>query len=96
MGAKLTHKMIADVAKEIAAEAYESVAHDNTFYAEWPSRRNFVRANWRMFVDDARRSLLAILSGEYPQSMKDEVYEALVKDGSLKNPQEWGNHVGHA
>jgi hypothetical protein len=81
---KATHNLIATTAKNIAREAYESIAHDNTFYAEWPNREGFVRRNWPMFVDAAREALLKILAGDYPAAMKEPIYEAMLIDGSMK------------
>ena len=81
---KVVHSLLVDAAKEIAGEAYESIAHDNAFYAEWPNRRVFVRKNWQMFVDSARDQMLTILGGNYPDTMKQPIYEALTIDGSMK------------
>ena len=92
---KVVHNLIADTAKAIAQEAYEAIAHDNHFYAEWPTMDGFVTANWRMFVDDARRCLLLILQptgydgGGHPiystaEPLRDQVYEALKIDGSMR------------
>lgn len=80
----IVHKLIRETAEAIAAEAYESMAHDNAFFAEWPKRRAFVRKNWLMFVDHARDSLLQILGGDYPDAMKQPIYDALTIDGSFK------------
>lgn len=82
--AQVTHHIIADAAKAIARESYEGMAHENEFYAEWPNREQFVAANWRMFVEGARAALLKILSGDYPDAMKEPIYEAMLIDGSLK------------
>lgn len=81
---KIVHNLIADTARDIAREAYESVAHSNDFYAQWPDREAFVKANFSMFVDGARAALLEILKGDYPDAMKDPIYEALVIDGSYR------------
>ena len=92
---KIVHNLIADTAKAIAQEAYEAIAHDNHFYAEWPTMDGFVTANWRMFVDDARTQLLVMLipSGQdgggnplyaIAEPLRDQVYEALKIDGSMR------------
>lgn len=81
---RATHNLIAKTAREIAREAYESLAHDNTFHAEWPNREGFVQRNWQMFVDQARKALIRIISGDYPDAMKQPIYEALLIDGSMK------------
>lgn len=83
---KVVHQLIAKTAKEIANEAYEMCAHDNVFHAEWPDQRVFVRKNWTMFVDSARDALMAILTGDYPEQMKEPIYEAFLIDGSQRKP----------
>lgn len=80
------HNLIAKTAKEMAAEWYESAAHDNAFYRAFPSRRNFVRAMWSAFAPQARAILASMLAGDYPQSMKDEIYEALQLDWTFAAP----------
>jgi hypothetical protein len=81
----VVHKLIKETAQAIAAEAYEGMAHTNEFYAEWPKQSQFVRANWRMFVDHAREQLVKILTGDYSEALKRPVYEALLIDGSFKS-----------
>jgi hypothetical protein len=91
---KAVHNLIADTAKAIAQEAYEAIAHDNAFYAEWPTMDGFVTANWRMFVDDARTQLMRTLipigqEGGLPvyalaEVLRDQVYDALKIDGSMR------------
>ena len=88
---KVVHTIIADTAKAIAQEAYDAIAHDNAFYAEWPSADLFVTHNWRMFTDQARQALLRMLEVDhweagvpvykYPEAMREPVYEALLIDG---------------
>lgn len=82
---QITHNLIAETAQSIAREAYESIAHSNDFYAAWPDRERFVAQNWSMFVQDARTALLKILAGDYPEAMKQPIYEAMLIDGELKH-----------
>lgn len=85
---KVIHHLIAKTAKEIALEAYESLAHDNEFHRQWPRRDVFVRRNWTMFVGDARNALMEILTGDFPDAMKEPIYEAFIIDGTQKSPGE--------
>jgi glycogen debranching enzyme len=80
------HNKVAKVAKAIAAEFYEHMAHDNAFYQQWPSLNGFVARAWHRFHPQARQSLTKIIAGEYPQQMKDEAYEALLLDSAI-NPR---------
>ncbi len=92
---KILHNLIADTAKAIAREAYESIAHDNAFYAEWPDMHLFVAANFQMFVPEARTALMKMLEVEryedgkpvyvYPEAIREPIYEAFLKDGLMKN-----------
>lgn len=78
------HKLVKSVAQEMAGEWYEDAAqHDNKFYADWPSDREFVRMNWGLFVKPAREQLARMLGMNYPEQMKAEIYEALVADHTL-------------
>lgn len=88
---KVVHQLIAKTAKEIANEAYEMMAHDNAFHAEWPVRSVFVTRNWPMFVEGARTALLQILQSDAPEQMKEPIYEAFLIDGGQKKP-----HAGFA
>lgn len=83
---KGVHNLIASTAKSIAHEAYESMAHDNAFYAEWPNREAFVQKNWPMFVGSVRAQFLEMLKGDYPEAMKQPIYEAMCIDGSMRPP----------
>lgn len=89
----IVHKLIMEAAKGIAAEAYETMAHDNAFFQEWPKRRPFVQRNWPMFVEHARQSMLTILSGDYPEAMKQPIYEALIIDGSFRTSEQQSSAV---
>lgn len=80
------HEMVAKTAKAIAEEFYEHMAHDNAFYRQWPTMRGFVARAWHRFHPQARQALTAIVAGDYPQPMKDEAYEALLKDSAI-NPR---------
>lgn len=83
----LCHKMIADVACGIAEEVYEDMASDNNFYKVWPKRNVFVKKNWSKFIMQARKALSMMLtSDEYPETTKEMIFDALVKDKSLENP----------
>jgi hypothetical protein len=82
---KVVHNLLADTAKAIAHEAYESLAHDNAFYAEWPTVQSYVNANWRIHLPEVRAQFVKILTGDYPDAMKEPIYEAMVIDGSMRN-----------
>ena len=78
------HKLVAKTAKEICAAVYEELARDNAFYNAWPNQRAFVRVHWAQFIEHARSTMTDMLTGNYPESMKDEIMDALTKDWSLR------------
>lgn len=78
------HFLLAKTAKEIAGAQYEEWAHNNVFYKSWPNRRVFIRANWPDFIPTARDTLAKMLEGNLSQTLKDEIFEALMKDHSLR------------
>ena len=95
--AQIIHKRIAKVAKAIAYECYEVMAHEDDFYRLNPDQDGYVRRNWKHYIPFARQSVVQILSKDYDHEiglgvytregvaqMKDEVYEALLIDGSAK------------
>lgn len=82
---RVAHYRVRDLAFEFAREWYEQAAHENGFYARWPSREGFVQACWNSFSNDARAVLAQMLGGDYPESTKEKIYEALLQDGAF-NP----------
>lgn len=95
---RVVHKLIAATAKELAGAFYEVAAGANTrFYRQYPSQRRFIQLQWHEFIGHARDSLVKMLdpiSGtendrdgpkyRYSEHIRDEVFEALVMDGTHK------------
>ena len=81
------HKMVAQLAKEMAEETYEMWAsRNNQFYANVPSSTVWVMKNWMLFIDPAREALAKMLgSNEYDEHSKNKIYEALIKDNEFKH-----------
>lgn len=80
------HEIVARVAKEFACEFYESAAHDNAFYAHYPDLITFKDLEWHLFIPKAREVLAQMLMMDYPESTKEQIYEALSLDRSLPRP----------
>lgn len=79
------HKMVRDVAKGIAAAAWEIFASDNNFYKIWPKQRDYARLKWGLFVDDARENMGKLLGdSSVPETEKVRIYEALQMDAAAK------------
>lgn len=101
MSDKIIHHVIAETAKSLAEAAYEEMAKVNEFYAQNKSVDRYVRRNWRHYIPFARRALVDVLTkdftfeiacGQYTEqavdTMKNEIAEALIIDGSYKAPAE--------
>lgn len=97
-GQKVVHKLVAETAKGIALEVWDTCASVDKFYKAWPKKRIFVARNWRHFIGDARKSLATMLSVKpgtekdpdgpkyhYSQHMRDEIFEALLIEGKMKS-----------
>lgn len=86
------HPLVLKTAKEMAETLFEAYAQDNVMYAQfrrhgWTERRIrrvFVARVAPRLYEEARQTLAGILAGDYPQLMKDEVYDALCKDNLLR------------
>ena len=87
------HKLIAETAQAMAHELYDTLMHNNQWYARW--RKNnpgasakalesrFVARNWGKLVPGARATLAGMLNGPTDQTLKEQIYEALLFDSTL-------------
>jgi hypothetical protein len=88
------HKMVAEIAKEAAGQLYERLMGEDIYYKEWRRQnpdctakeleRRFIAKNWGKCIDFARATLATMLNGPLPDSLKDEIVDALSKDASLR------------
>ncbi len=86
------HPRVLAVATEMANVLFEDYARDNDLYRQFKAnagseayaRKVFVaRVTPRLF-EEARQALARLLASDCPQSMKDEVFDALVKDNLMR------------
>lgn len=81
------HALVAKTAKEFASVWYEEAAHNNSFYTHFPDGEVFVATEWPTFIAHAREQLGKMLaSAGLPESMKEEIHEALILDRQLPRP----------
>jgi hypothetical protein len=78
------HKMVAGVAREMAAAVYERCARNNEWFAENPSQDDYVRDAWPLFLEQARATLAQMLGGQLDEELKKQIHAALILDGSLR------------
>ena len=98
---QMVHGLIAKTAKEITEAVFEACSYSDPFHAAWPEKkcRAFVKRFWPDYIGYARQSLAMMLTPiagtendpdgpkfHYPESMRNEVYEALLIDGQYKRP----------
>jgi hypothetical protein len=89
------HWQIADTAKAMAHELYETVMANNQVREQWVKsnldcnakelERRFVAKNWHKCVAAARSTLAAMLTGPYDEAFKQNIHEVLVLDASLRH-----------
>lgn len=80
------HSLVADTAREFANALYEDWARDNRFYKRFPEgrgRKVFVEYVAPQFLPEARATLASMLTADYPDAVKAQVYEALQLDNTL-------------
>ena len=80
---RMVHKLIRTTAKEMAGHYYEFMAHSDQFYADHPDLMVFIEEEWPSFVKTTREILTQMLTGNYPEAYKQEIYEALLQDATL-------------
>lgn len=79
------HKMVAEMAKEIARHVYDvSASADNRFYKLFPKSEVFVDLNWNLFIPQARAALQQFHDQpDTPEGTRVQIREAIVKDNLL-------------
>ena len=92
----LCHKSIRKIAREIAGAAYEEFACDDVFFKAYPDQKYFVERHWKNFINQARQSITAMLGGDYPDSMKEDLFEIVVQDRTLQAVNDLGKTHGSA
>lgn len=84
----LCHKSVREIAKDMAGAAYEEMSKHDGFYQQHPNQNLFIAKNWKYFLFYARQSLLAILGGNYPDAMKQDVMTVYINDRVLQDVQD--------
>jgi len=74
---------------EMAQEVYEKNAgRSNEFYEQYPDRESYVSSCWALYLDAARATLTQLLTTNMDEVLKDQIYDALVKDATLRRGRE--------
>jgi hypothetical protein len=80
------HPLLKEVAIGFAETLYERLAQDNLWYKLNPDRAAFVAAIWPDVLPSVRTHLSELLrpSSPLPDSEKDKIADALIKDNELR------------
>jgi hypothetical protein len=81
------HQLVADAAKAMAREVYQTMARDNDWYKLWPSEDEFTRKRWQTFIQNAREHLAEALQPHFllSEAEKQQIYDALLLNAA-SNP----------
>lgn len=83
------HKLVAKTAQEMAQEVYEKNAgRSNEFYEKYPDLEAYVKECWPLYLEAARTTLAQLLSTNMDENLKEEIYEALIRDATLRRGRE--------
>ena len=78
------HKLVAETAKNFARLMHQRLCtKDNAFFAQNPSEDEFVRKVWGTLIEDARATLVDMLSQPLPDALKDQIATAIIADNTL-------------
>lgn len=88
------HKLVAETAREMCHQLYDTMMQDNEWYKLWKQRwpklnakqleGKFVAKNLTKMLPQARAALSAMLSNSsYDEKTKETIYEALLLDQEL-------------
>lgn len=87
------HKMVADTAKAMAAEAISKMLNDNEAYGaarvKWPDfskeeiEATLLQETWPHLVEQARATLARLLATPLDELLKEQISSALILDNTL-------------
>jgi hypothetical protein len=88
------HKLLAETAKAMAHELYDTMMLDNEWYQIWKRRNQgkgaralelaFVAKNWGRLVPNARATLAEMLGNPLlDPALAEQIYDALLLDSTL-------------
>lgn len=78
------HKLIRETAQSMAMKLYEHMCeHSDAFYKANPEPAPFIAKLWPTLIEDARATLVAMLRGSYPETLKEQIAAAIIADNTL-------------
>ena len=78
------HFLVKETARSLAEALYEKMASESPgFYKANPQAQAFVNVNWKHFLEEARSTLVQMLTLPYPEELKEQIAEAIIQDSSL-------------
>lgn len=78
------HFLVKKLCVEMAQTTYERLAsQSNGFFAANPKSKRWVENSWPIFIEEARATLAQMLERPLPESLKETIHDALIKDARL-------------
>lgn len=78
------HRIVMRSARKFCEELYQVYARKMPgFYAAFPSENDFAKRFWPHFIGVARATLARSLESNLSDDLKNEIYDALIRDQSL-------------
>lgn len=88
------HELVRETAKALAGEIYESAMRFNDNYDVWKRmcpdlspeklQAEFIKLMWPRMLGDARATLAKMLAEPIAESLKEQIYRALILDGQIR------------
>lgn len=99
------HVLVAKTAKEMAGALFEEMMRDNALYKQWKAQcpeltpkklqQRFILQAQPLLLEQARATLAKMLTGPYPEALKDQIADALIQDRILRpDGQPGGFRIG--
>lgn len=83
------HFLIVETAKKMAGEIYDGLAKDNEFYKVYKNRGRFINVIYPRLLDEARATLANVLATNAPELLKQQIFDALIKDNAMVKGRAW-------
>lgn len=78
------HVLVKDTARGLATALYQHMAtKSDSFYKANPEVEPFVNSMWQHFVEEARATLVKMLTLPYPEELKEQIAAAIILDNTL-------------
>lgn len=91
---KHAHRLIVETAEKMAAEVFDHLMHRNRFYEAYQAshpnipkaklQAHFIKTQRGKYLNSARTILAQMLGTNIDESLKEQIYDALIRDNHVK------------